>query len=227
MNNTGEMTQKFLPIKASDVRETMLVESDWNGILFSQSGPSWGNPFFLLKAFITTKDVSKFQSGLAYGHFCLLLPKVGRSWSANCGKQHQPLTPTSWALFFPYSHQPSMDEPPTPTDVRPSPLLKSRVPRKTIIVDHNLWESVHIFKFERHHSPCRFRHDEESRIYDLHCPLRKGIICYRRDGAIFEHNIHSSGKHEVDSHAAHWQSRLQLTIPWSHESLSQNIHRRI
>ena len=30
--------------------------------------------------------------------------------------------------FFPYSHQPSMDEP-------PSPLLKSRIPRKTAIVD--------------------------------------------------------------------------------------------
>ncbi|KIJ97188.1 hypothetical protein K443DRAFT_681743 [Laccaria amethystina LaAM-08-1] len=61
----------------------------------------------------------------------------------------------------------------------PPSLLKSRIPRKTIIVDHNL-----------------FTHDEESRIYDLHCPLRKGTIYYRRDGAIFELNIHSSGKHE-------------------------------
>ena len=49
----------------------------------------------------------------------------------------------------------------------------------------------------------RFTHDKESQIHDLHCPLRKGIIYYRRAGAIFEHNIHSSGKHEVDSHAAH------------------------
>ena len=31
--------------------------------------------------------------------------------------------------FFPYSHQPSMDE-------LPSPLLKSRIPKKTILLDH-------------------------------------------------------------------------------------------
>ena len=43
----------------------------------------------------------------------------------------------------------------------------------------------------------------DSGIYDLHCPLRKGIIDYRRDGAIFEHNINSFRRHEVDSHAAH------------------------
>ncbi|EDR04832.1 uncharacterized protein LACBIDRAFT_304137 [Laccaria bicolor S238N-H82] len=64
-----------------------------------------------------------------------------------------------------------MDEP-------PSPLLKSRIPRKTVIVDYSL-------------------PDGEFGIYDLHCPLRKGIICYRRNGTIFEHNIHSSArKHE-------------------------------
>ena len=52
------------------------------------------------------------------------------------------------SLFFPYSYQPPMDEPPSPayewpspTDEPPSPLVKSRSPRKTIIVDHNLWES--------------------------------------------------------------------------------------
>ena len=33
--------------------------------------------------------------------------------------------------FFPYSHQPSMDEP-------PSPLLKSRIPRETVVFDGNL-----------------------------------------------------------------------------------------
>ena len=88
------------------------------------------------------------------------------------GEQLQILTPTSFltaqpsarlqlssdgrALFFPYSHQPSMDEPPSPifphsvlpsTDETPSPsstdeppslLLKSRIPRKTMIVDPNL-----------------------------------------------------------------------------------------
>ena len=53
------------------------------------------------------------------------------------------------SLFFPYSHLPSMDEPlspmdklgfepPSPTDEPPSPLLKSRIPRKTVIFDHNL-----------------------------------------------------------------------------------------
>ncbi|KIJ97177.1 hypothetical protein K443DRAFT_681735 [Laccaria amethystina LaAM-08-1] len=65
-----------------------------------------------------------------------------------------------------------MDEP-------PSALLKSRIPKKTIIVDPNL-----------------FTDDEESEINNFRCPLQKGIIYYHRDGPIFEHNIHSSGKHE-------------------------------
>ncbi|KIJ97192.1 hypothetical protein K443DRAFT_681748 [Laccaria amethystina LaAM-08-1] len=87
--------------------------------------------------------------------------------------------------FFQYSYPPSTDklpsptnEPPTATDeLPPSPLLKSRIPRKTIIVDPNLFK-------------------DDSRISYLHCPLRKGIIYYCRDGAIFEHNIHSYGKYE-------------------------------
>ncbi|EDR07872.1 uncharacterized protein LACBIDRAFT_294479 [Laccaria bicolor S238N-H82] len=66
----------------------------------------------------------------------------------------------------------SMDEP-------PSSLLKSRIPRKTIIVDPNL-----------------FTDDEESEIDNFRCPLQRGIIYYHRDGPIFEHNIHFSGKHE-------------------------------
>ena len=101
------------------------------------------------------------------------------------------------ALFFPFSHLPSMDEP-------PSPLLKSRIPRKTVIFERNRSELfVYVSKFEHHRSPCRFTNDQEFRIKDLHCPLRKGIIYYRWDDVIFEHNIHSSGRHEVDSHAAH------------------------
>ena len=174
---------------------------------------------------------------------------MGESWvswevigvgKVNSDKLAQPST--RLALFFPYSHPPSMDEllspmdelefePPSPTDELPSPLLKSRIPRKTVIrvFDRNLWELfvLHVSKFEHQHSPCRLQIDEESRIKDLHCPLRKGIIYYRREGVIFEHNIHSSGKHEVDSHATHWESRRQLTMPSSHKSLSQNIRRCI
>ena len=41
----------------------------------------------------------------------------------------------------------------------------------------------------------------ESRIRDLHCPLQKGIVYYGWKGVIFEYNLHSSGKHEVNSHA--------------------------
>ncbi|KIJ97180.1 hypothetical protein K443DRAFT_10093 [Laccaria amethystina LaAM-08-1] len=70
-----------------------------------------------------------------------------------------------------------MDEP-------PSPLLKSRIPRKTTLVDCNLF------------TPYNEELDEKARIYDLHCPLQKGIIYYFWDGAIFERNIHSSGKYE-------------------------------
>jgi hypothetical protein len=32
---------------------------------------------------------------------------------------------------------------------------------------------------------------------DLQCPLRKGIIYYRKWEKIFEHNLYSSGKNEV------------------------------
>ena len=56
-----------------------------------------------------------------------------------------------------------MDEP-------PSVLLKLRIPRRTIIFDHNLWESVYVPKFEHHCPPCRFRDDEESEI-DPKLPL--------------------------------------------------------
>jgi hypothetical protein len=54
--------------------------------------------------------------------------------------------------FFQYSYLPSTNklpsptnEPPTATDEPPSPLLKSRIPRKTTIVDPNLWESLYIY----------------------------------------------------------------------------------
>ena len=73
----------------------------------------------------------------------------------------------------------------------------------------------------------RSTEDGEPEIFDLHCPHRKGIIYYHRDGAIFEYNIHSSGKHEVNSHVAHWESHIQLTMLSSHESLSRNIHRGV
>ena len=80
------------------------------------------------------------------------------------------------AMFFPYSHQPSMDEPSSPMDEPPSALLKSMIPRKTIIVDPKLWESfVYVSsKFEHHRPPCRFTHDEESRIHDLSVSSSKG-----------------------------------------------------
>ena len=59
---------------------------------------------------------------------------------------------------------------------------------------------------------CRCSKDNlNQRINSPHCPLRKGIIYYSQHGMIFEHNIHSSGENEVDSHAAHWESRVQLT----------------
>ncbi|EDR04825.1 uncharacterized protein LACBIDRAFT_304117 [Laccaria bicolor S238N-H82] len=44
---------------------------------------------------------------------------------------------------------------------------------------------------------CRPKYrDRKFHIYNPHCPLRRGIICYCRNDTIFEHNIHSSGKHE-------------------------------
>ena len=115
-----------------------------------------------------------------------------------------------------------MDEP-------PSPLLKSRIPRKTVIVERALWESflLHVLKLAHHRPLCRIQSIMGLQIKDAHCPLRKGIICYCWRGAIFEYNIHSSGKHEVDSHVVHWESRIQLTIFSSHESLSRNLGRRI
>ena len=110
-----------------------------------------------------------------------------------------------------------MDEP-------PSLLLKSRIPRKTVIIDRSMWESLlYALKFADHRPFCRFKSDSEYSIYDLHCPLRKGIIYYCQNNTIFEHNIHSSGPHEVDSHVAHWESRIRLTMLSSHESLSPNI----
>ena len=39
MDHTGEMTRKF-QLRRAMYGKTVLVESDWNGILFSQSGPS-------------------------------------------------------------------------------------------------------------------------------------------------------------------------------------------
>ena len=124
----------------------------------------------------------------------------------------------------------SIDEWPLSADeLSPSLLLKSRIPRKTKLVDCMLWESFLyvLLKFKHHHPLFRFRHVGEFQINDAHCPLRKGIICYHRDGTIFEHNIHSSGKHEVDSHVAHWESCIRLTMLSSHESLSRNIRRGI
>ena len=129
------------------------------------------------------------------------------------GKLWQALSPAcvcklyGGASFFPYSHQPSMDEP-------PSQLLRSRIPRKTIIVDRELWESfVYVSNVFGPHprSPCRFTGYWNDQIHDLQCPLRKGIIYYQRDDTLFEHNIHSSGKHEVNSHPAHWKTRLLTT----------------
>ncbi|EDR00618.1 uncharacterized protein LACBIDRAFT_313079 [Laccaria bicolor S238N-H82] len=82
-----------------------------------------------------------------------------------------------------------MDEP-------PSRLLKSRIPRKTILYP--------------------FRYSSKYNINDPHCPLRKGIICYHRHGTIFEHNIHSSGKHEpriiVPSYTS-WSLRNMSFVP--------------
>ncbi|EDR00725.1 uncharacterized protein LACBIDRAFT_313184 [Laccaria bicolor S238N-H82] len=86
---------------------------------------------------------------------------------------HEPPSP-----FFPYSDRPSTpsstDGSPSPLHEPPSPLLKSRIPRKTIIIDRSDFTSV----------------------YDLDCPLRKGIFYYLHKGAICERNIYSSGKHE-------------------------------
>ena len=83
------------------------------------------------------------------------LPLTGCEWEVigvgkvNSDKLAQPSA--RLALFFPYSHLPSMDEllspmdellspmdelefePPSATDEPPSPLLKSRIPRKTVI----------------------------------------------------------------------------------------------
>ena len=56
--------------------------------------------------------------------------------------------------------------------------------------------------FEHHLSPCRIT-DFGSEIHDLHCPIQKGILYYRRNGVIFEYNLHCSGKHEVNLHATH------------------------
>ena len=80
------------------------------------------------------------------------LPLTGCEWEVigvgkvNSDKLAQPSA--RLALFFSYSHLPSMDgllppndglefEPPSPTDEPPSPLLKSRIPRKTIIFDRS------------------------------------------------------------------------------------------
>ena len=86
-----------------------------------------------------------------------------------------------------------------------------------------------IFELHRHLSrwPCRITNYKKDQIHDLHCPLQKGIVYYYRDNTIFEHNIHSSRKREVRSHAAHWASRIQLTVPSSHKSLSWNIRRSV
>ncbi|KIJ90595.1 hypothetical protein K443DRAFT_686667 [Laccaria amethystina LaAM-08-1] len=82
-----------------------------------------------------------------------------------------------------------MDEP-------PSPLLKSRIPRKTIIVDNI--ESIF----------------GGPRIYDVHCPVQKGIIYYRLDGVIFEHNIHFSAKYEpriiVPEHPSRYLGKISF-----------------
>ena len=48
-------------------------------------------------------------------------------------------------------------------------------------------------------------YDEKDQIHNLHCPFQKGIIYYYRDNTIFEHNIHSSGKHEVNSYTVPFQ----------------------
>ena len=96
---------------------------------------------------------------------------------------------------------------PLPMDESPSlTLLKLRIPRKTIITDPSMWEYPAYICTEHHLSPFRFTDYIEFQIHNLHCPLWRGIIYYRQDDAIFEHNIHSPRKHEVNSYAAHWES---------------------